>query len=141
MADGDIDAVDAGLRPVGSLGLWDGAGTHYTFTAYPVRARPAASDAVYALCRLEGILPVPLMVASADDLGEALADAGMLEDAIALGAVYLLVHRPEAGDPVGHREAAARLVRAHRPPLNRRVPGRRAPAAPAAGQQAASRKF
>lgn len=137
MTDSDIDGSAPAAPTIGSLPLWDDRGTAYTFAAYPVRACPDLGEAVFALCRLEGILPVPCFVGTAD----AVDTEAVREAAIGMGAVYLLVHRPEPGDPVDYREAASRLARAHRPPLNRRVPGRRAASPPPLDQQAASRKF
>ncbi len=113
------DAPASGPAPIGRLSLLDGQGMRYFFTAYPVRAVPTGERAAYAFARLEGTEPVPLFVDSAEALAPRLADHERMEEAVALGAVYLLVHMPDPEDPLPHTEAARRLAAHHRPPLNR----------------------
>lgn len=114
--------IELGRSSLGTLPLRDGQGVAYTFTVYPVRALVSARDAVYAFSRLEGIAPVPVLIDAAHSLALRLRGHERLEQAIGLGAVHLLVHVPEPDDPVGHREAAARLAAFHRPALNRGQP-------------------
>ncbi len=121
--------IEQGQASLGTLPLWDGQGVSYSFTVYPVRAIVTARDAVFAFSRLEGILPVPVLIDGAHALALRLRGHERLEQAIALGAVHLLVHVPDPDDPIGFREAARRLALFHRPALNRGQP-RFLPAAP-----------
>lgn len=106
-------------RAIGSLGLEDGRGVLYSLDAYPVRARPKVVGLVtYAFCRLEGAWPQPLFIGTTDRLAVRLKDHAALAPALGLGAVYLLVHRPDPEDAIDAEAAAKRLVEWHRPVLN-----------------------
>lgn len=102
--------------------LSDGWGTVYRCAVYPVRAPVTVTRAVFAFSRLDGIWPEPVFLGAAGDWALRLALHPRREEAIALGAIHLLIHAPDPDDPLAPAEAVERLVAFHRPRLNAAPP-------------------
>ncbi len=105
-------------QPIGSLTLADGLGVAYSCWVFPARAPVRVADAAFAFSRLEGIWPQPVFIGWAGAWPLRLGLHPMREAALTLGAIHILVHRPDPDDPVPARAAAERLIAWHRPVLN-----------------------
>ncbi|MGF1445076.1 MAG: hypothetical protein ACFBRM_02625 [Pikeienuella sp.] len=107
-----------GPRRIGRLSLADGFGVVYTFSVYPARVEMPVHRAVFAYSRLEGIWPAPVFIGSVGEQPLPICRHPMRAEALRLGAIHLLVHKPDPDDRVDAAEAARRLVAWHRPVLN-----------------------
>ncbi len=104
--------------PMGSIWGDDGVSHRYRFAIYNIAACPAGVNAVYVFARLEGSVYVPVYVGRADILSRRLTGHDRRDEAIRLGAQFLLVHIPAPSDPIGYEEAERRLIRRYTPALN-----------------------
>jgi hypothetical protein len=117
-----LGSIFAGLPPpsvpIGHVWGNDGTGYRYQFAIYDIHVCPSALNAVYIFAGLQGRTYVPFYVGRAEALSRRLPGHERRDEAIRRGAQYLLVHVPDAGDPVGYAEAERRLIRHYAPPLN-----------------------
>ncbi len=107
--------------PATSLGsVWadDGLGIQYQFDVYPLGTTVYGSNAIYVFARFDGRSYQPVYIGRAETLSTRLQGHERMNEAINLGASYLLVHKVPSKPKVEFTEAERRLIGFYSPALN-----------------------